>query len=323
MDKQNVKVSVIIPIYKVENYLDKCILSAINQTYKNLEIILVDDGSPDHCPEICDKYKSSDNRIVVIHKNNGGLSDARNAGLDIACGEYIAFLDGDDTFDGKAIEILLTAAIQMSAKIVKMKFRNVYEGENICETIFDQKISGKWIKNADYIKEVCTYKNSCSCCDKLFHRSIFENYRFRKGKTNEDLLLLCTILLEKGYDIYSLNYLGYNYLQRQNSITKVRFGTSVRDTVYNCFELQEMAKKIRGDVSFYFQMLALYQARTFLLLMPKNYIEQKNEDYCFTMRIVKMNRKIIWKSFFSLKNKLFLTMCLHNVSFAKNVVGKR
>lgn len=90
-DKCNL-ISVIIPVYKVEKYLDKCIQSVINQTYSNLEIILVDDGSPDNCPQLCDDWANKDERIKVIHKKNGGLSDARNAGLDIATGEYIAFV---------------------------------------------------------------------------------------------------------------------------------------------------------------------------------------------------------------------------------------
>ena len=92
----NELISVIVPIFKVEDYLRKCVDSVINQTYKNLEIILVDDGSPDNCPKICDEYANQDSRIKVIHKENGGLSDARNAGMKIAKGEYVSFIDSDD-----------------------------------------------------------------------------------------------------------------------------------------------------------------------------------------------------------------------------------
>ena len=97
----NPLISVIVPIYNVEKYLARCVDSIVNQTYKNLEIILVDDGSPDSCPDICDVWKEKDDRIKVIHKKNGGLSDARNAGLDIAQGEYVAFVDSDDFIDDK------------------------------------------------------------------------------------------------------------------------------------------------------------------------------------------------------------------------------
>ena len=93
------KISIIIPVYKVEKYLDKCVESVVNQTYKNLEIILVDDGSPDNCPKMCDEWAEKDKRIKVIHKENGGLSDARNFGIEKATGDYLMFLDSDDYLD--------------------------------------------------------------------------------------------------------------------------------------------------------------------------------------------------------------------------------
>ncbi|HEY8803664.1 MAG TPA: glycosyltransferase, partial [Clostridium sp.] len=103
---QNPLISIIVPIYKVEVYIRNCVDSILNQTYKNLEIILVDDGSPDNCGNICEEYSSKDKRIKVIHKKNGGLSSARNAGLDIASGEYIGFIDSDDWIEGDMYESL-------------------------------------------------------------------------------------------------------------------------------------------------------------------------------------------------------------------------
>lgn len=111
-------VSIIVPIYKVEPYLRRCLDSIVNQTYTNLEIILVDDGSPDGCPAICDEYAAKDNRIVVIHKENGGLSDARNAGLDICKGEYVYFVDSDDWIENNAIETLCNILVTHNAEIV-------------------------------------------------------------------------------------------------------------------------------------------------------------------------------------------------------------
>ena len=110
-------VSIIVPIYKVEPYLRRCLNSIVNQTYTNLEIILVDDGSPDGCPQICDEYAAKDKRIVVIHKKNGGLSDARNTGLDICKGEYISFVDSDDWVDEGYIEKLLSFTQKENADI--------------------------------------------------------------------------------------------------------------------------------------------------------------------------------------------------------------
>ena len=120
MDYNNsemVLISVIVPIYKVEKYLNNCIESIVCQTYKNLEIILVDDGSPDKCPQICDEWKKKDNRIKVIHKKNGGLSDARNAGIDIASGEYYAFIDSDDKIMPRMIEMLYNAVLINGSKL--------------------------------------------------------------------------------------------------------------------------------------------------------------------------------------------------------------
>src|SRR5699024_9631307 len=102
---ENYKISVIVPVYKVESYLERCILSIIKQTYKNLEIILVNDGSPDNCGELCDIYAKKDSRIKVIHKKNGGLSDARNVALDIATGDYIGFVDSDDWININMYEV--------------------------------------------------------------------------------------------------------------------------------------------------------------------------------------------------------------------------
>ena len=113
------KISVVIPVYKVEPYLDQCIQSVVEQTYTNLEIILVDDGSPDHCPAMCDAWSKRDNRIKVIHKENGGLSDARNAGLAIATGQYISFIDSDDWISLDMFEVLVGMLRETDAQIVE------------------------------------------------------------------------------------------------------------------------------------------------------------------------------------------------------------
>ena len=113
----NTKISVIIPIYKAEKFLDKCIGSVVGQTYENLEIILVDDGSPDNCPAICDSWAEKDSRIKVVHKENGGLSSARNAGLDVVTGEYFGFIDSDDWIEKDFFEFLITNALKENADI--------------------------------------------------------------------------------------------------------------------------------------------------------------------------------------------------------------
>ena len=113
----NPLISVIVPIYNVEKYLARCVDSIVNQTYKNLEIILVDDGSPDRCPQMCDDYAEKDSRIKVVHKKNGGLSDARNAGMAVATGEYISFIDSDDWIETSMFELLLNNIFQYDCEI--------------------------------------------------------------------------------------------------------------------------------------------------------------------------------------------------------------
>ena len=132
----NEKVSIIIPIYKVEKYIRHCIESILNQTYRNLEIILVDDGSPDNCPNICDEYAERDSRIKVIHKPNGGLSDARNAGLKVFTGDYVYFFDGDDYVENTLIEIALKNALETCADLVVFNYYRVDEADNLLSTSY-------------------------------------------------------------------------------------------------------------------------------------------------------------------------------------------
>ena len=120
-------VSVIVPVYKVEKYLNRCVNSILNQTYKDLEVILVDDGSPDSCPEICDGYAQKDKRVKVIHKENGGQGSARNSGLDVARGEYILFVDSDDYIAKNLIEITLQKAERFDADMVIFDYASVDE----------------------------------------------------------------------------------------------------------------------------------------------------------------------------------------------------
>ena len=120
-------ISVIIPVYKVEKYLKRCVESVQKQTFKNLEIILIDDGSPDSCGEMCDEMSKMDSRIKVVHKNNGGLSDARNAGIEIASGKYVVFVDSDDWLDLDMIDLLYRILKQYDADFAECSYRNIYK----------------------------------------------------------------------------------------------------------------------------------------------------------------------------------------------------
>ena len=120
---KNILISIIVPIFNVEKYLDRCMDSLLNQTLKDIEIIMVDDGSPDNCPKMCEEYAKKDNRVKVVHKKNGGLGYARNSGLDVAMGEYVAFVDSDDYVDSSMYETLWNEACASSADAVFCGFK--------------------------------------------------------------------------------------------------------------------------------------------------------------------------------------------------------
>ena len=221
MDKVKLKkVSVIIPIYNIQKYIDRCILSVINQTYSNIEIILVNDGSIDNSGKICDNYSKIDNRITVIHKKNGGLSSARNSGLDIASGDYILFVDGDDYIHESAIEILIEKAITNNADIVHFNFNAVDEDGNQIKIknkdLDDNKILDSYQTLYSYIKE---YKVKVMSWSKLYKAELFKNLRFDEGYVYEDELIFPKVVSNSVIN-YTINDKLYYYVQAPNSITK-------------------------------------------------------------------------------------------------------
>lgn len=183
--------SVIVPIYKVEQYLDECVESIVNQTYKNLEIILVDDGSPDNCPQMCDEWTRKDGRIKVVHKKNGGLSSARNAGLDVATGEFVSFVDSDDFICQDALQSLYERfQDDEGVGIVSGMIYRYQDGKTgdfkKAWLLKEEKI----ISAKDFLLETMSQKTSYTVWNKLYRRDILEGVRFREGRNNEDTLFM-------------------------------------------------------------------------------------------------------------------------------------
>lgn len=208
------KISVIVPIYRVEDYLHRCIDSIINQTYTNLEIILVDDGSPDNCPMICDEYAEKDSRIRVVHKKNGGLSDARNAGLGIATGEYIAFVDSDDWVHKDMYKVLHDTMKKNNADIVECGILSTYE------YIDDKKIDNIRIQSyskSDSIGALITQEIRQTVWNKLYKREVINNILFDIGKLHEDEFWTYKIL-DRSNNLIRIDNKMYYYFQRENSI---------------------------------------------------------------------------------------------------------
>ena len=198
-----IKVSVVIPIYNVEKYLGECVDSVLRQTYKELEIILVDDGSPDRCGDICDEYARKDSRITVIHKPNGGLSDARNAGMELASGEYIYFLDSDDYLADNAVELLLKTARKHRTDIL------LFDGINFNEKGFAPKFSESLLHKRKYttgsgiglINKAFEADDFICAVPLSFYRLDFlrrEKLSFVKGLLFEDLMFNGEAFLKAG-----------------------------------------------------------------------------------------------------------------------------
>lgn len=214
---EKVLVSIIVPVYNVEKYLDKCIESIVNQTYKNIELILVDDGSPDNCPNICDDWAKKDDRIKVIHKKNGGLSSARNVGIDNAEGEYLAFVDSDDWVDLNAFEVALKMISSDGYDLSTFALLPEFDTEtkqcisdydiNVC----NQKELFNLILDTDY---VCGY-----ACNKLFKRNIVGDLRFDESLLScEDIDFCAKYATKCKRAVYTTAKL-YHYRQRNDSMT--------------------------------------------------------------------------------------------------------
>ena len=179
------KISIIVPVYNVEKYLKKCIDSIINQTYKNIEIILVDDGSKDSSGRICDEYIEKDKRIVTIHKKNGGLSDARNEGIKKATGKYLSFIDSDDYIEENMIGNLYKSIIENDSDISTCA--KIIEYSN--KKIIKNNKSNFCINNNEAMKRMLTFDEiDTSACDKLFKKDLFLNIKFPVGRYYEDII---------------------------------------------------------------------------------------------------------------------------------------
>lgn len=207
-------ISVIVPVYKVEKYLCKCVDSILAQTYANLEIILVDDGSPDNCGRICDEYALKDSRIKVIHQQNGGLSAARNAGLDIATGKYVGFIDSDDYIDLNYFECM----IKLTDKGDLVSCALIEENES-GKVIAQKATENRCYSTAEALSEMCYEKKlGTSACAKLIKKEIADMNRFPEGRLYEDLFTVYKWHADVN-TVVSTSDTAYHYVHRFGSIS--------------------------------------------------------------------------------------------------------
>lgn len=217
----NPLISVIVPIYNVEKYLARCVDSIVNQTYKNLEIILVDDGSPDSCPQMCDDYAKKDSRIKVVHKKNGGLSDARNAGMAVAKGEYISFIDSDDYVSDDFFECLLDVMNKENSDIAECSVVKFYEDNRFDE--FSDDLSVKTYDTQDAMSALIAENPFHQhVWNKLYKTELVKDIPYAVGKLNEDEFWTYQVF-GRANKVSKLNKTMYYYFQRNSSIMGVGY----------------------------------------------------------------------------------------------------
>ena len=305
-------ISIIIPVYKVEKYLERCIKSVLDQTYKNLQIILVDDGSPDNCGNICDNYAKIDNRIEVIHKENGGLYDARNVGLKKARGKYIGFVDSDDYVSNEMFENMYNTLVNNNADISICNFYTVIDNKNI-------------IKNADngieiynkleILKEILLDKKIQSYAwNKLYKRELFEDIEYPIGKKYEDIGTTFYIL-EKCNKIVVSGSPEYYYLTRGDSIVNNNTEGTVIDYIslisdrYDYIDKKYKELKKYNDYYITKTLITAFTDAHYLKNNSEDFIKILNDFFNKVKEILKNNEEDIL-TLFNDEQKMQLDMLL-------------
>lgn len=285
-------ISIVVPIYKVEQYLRQCLDSICLQSYNNIEIILVDDGSPDRCGKICDEYAEKDSRIQVIHKVNGGLSDARNAGIDIATGKYIAFVDSDDWIEKTMFENLYNTALKEQADIVCCG-RYLTDGEHVFSQNFMS--NSRSYNRQDAIEEILLGKSlDVAAWDKLYAKELFDGIRFPVGENNEDIATFYK-LIAKANKIAHSGTCEYYYRNRADSITKIKYRE--RDCKIIIKNIDELELFLKKNYPFILPALQRYRALNVYCLLNK-YIKSNGKDnsseYKFLLNMFKQVKKYFY-----------------------------
>lgn len=303
------KISIIVPVYKVEKYLSRCVNSLINQTYRNIEIILVNDGSPDNCPAICDDFSKKDNRIKVIHKENGGLSDARNIGIENSTGKYLSFVDSDDWVEDDFIETLYSNIINENADISIINYTLIWNNGKIRVNDY---IGDYYVYNQEEaIKELLKQKKfQCMVCQKMYKREIFSDIRFPLGKIYEDVAVSLPTFLKADKVVVSGDP-KYYYFQREDSIVNEKFNEEKLFFLDCCNEIIDYSNKhneIFDKEAYNFYLGAL------LILIMQLYSDDKTIDSEICERLEKEIRKnkkhIFLNSVIDLNKKIALLLIL-------------
>ena len=308
----NPLITVIIPTYNIMEYLPRCVHSVMAQTYKHLEIILVDDGSTDGTGELCDKLGAEDGRIRVLHKENGGSSSARNLGLEAAAGKYVGFVDSDDYIEPDMYERLLKAIEDYGVAVSQIGRDEIDEQgkklPNICEPPKEPEV---W-ESRDFLEELLMHRGDCSFCTKLIRRDLFWKNPFPEQKLNEDFHLLVQMLPGIG-KLVSLPGQAYHVFYRIGSNSRKKDRETFSRVFADCVENADMAEKMvagqypeLSDTAFRF---GVFQRLEYLLHIPISQMEKDNGMYRGVVKYLRKNWfRSMRNSILTGKNKIYHTL---------------
>lgn len=318
------KISIIVPVYNCEKYISNCINSILEQSFKDFELILVDDGSSDRSFEICESFAKKDNRVRAIHQPNSGVSRARNRGMDEAKGEYIGFVDGDDCVDKEMYERLYKNLAYNNADISICGIINYFvKKDGTTEKVRQSQVDGFWIFSGEQaLKEALQSRlYSVNPVNKLFKRELFDKLRYPEGKISEDAFLIPVVISKAGKVVYDSKPMYY-YLRRENSITTSNF--SDRD-----WDVVEAYKNHLNMVSEKFPNLKKVAKFRYLwaytYVIDKIMLSENSENYLKDFKkafdFIKKNiLEIIFNPYFSLKRKIAVIVLLINKKIYKKMI---
>lgn len=311
-------ISIVVPVYNVEKYIHRCVDSILAQTYTNLEIILINDGSADNSGKICDEYAQKDARINVIHKRNGGPSSARNEGIDIASGKYLSFIDSDDWVAANFIEVLLKTIMKFNTKIACTGYYFVNPNNTLAVDVSD-KNNKERIITSNLILEECFSNLGFYACNKLFAKELFDDIRFPAGKLFEDMATISKVLVKA--DAVAVNNTPLYYYNRcnLNSFTKRAFSIKKLDYFEFSRELLDYAQNNnKENLIKIIKRERAYHISGFFRQMAENNFENK-KIISSLQKELRKNIFLLLFSYHKLSNKLFAIVCCINFTLAKKI----
>lgn len=321
-----VLISVIVPIYNVVEWLPRCINSIRKQTYRNIEIILVNDGSTDNSGAMAEKFALEDKRIRVFHKENGGSSSARNLGISHAKGEYIGFIDSDDFIEPEMYERLLSVVLQENLLMAQISRDEIDEqGNRLPDVCIPPEKPELW-DCGHFMRELLLHKGDCSFCTKLTHASLFQKERFPEGELNEDFRLLIR-LLPKIPAVAILPEQDYHVFYRYGSNTRTRdkdeFPRVFMDIVNNADLAEEIVAKDYPQLQQEAVRFALYQRLDYMLHIPVSMMKKENDFYRKVCEYLKQHKKEIRENpYLTKKNKKYLMLFATAPALVRKVHAK-